>query len=95
MKLGFREYWTSAAIVLFVITALGVIGSCATRVNTYKTLYDAEVQIKKYDKTIDTVTIVYFDYIYLDEDILYKKGGVFIEDSVKNYKILNRSKVDM
>ncbi len=62
----------------------------------HKQLYRAEVKIEKLDNSLDTIDIVYFDYIILDLDhVLYKKDGKIIEKNVKKYKILKKSKVKL
>ena len=75
-------------ILLFLI-------SCSPKVGN-KQLYRSEVKIKKYDNTIDTIIIVYFDYIILDLDhCLKNKEGKEISKNVKSYKILKKEKVKL
>jgi hypothetical protein len=69
--------------------------SCNPRLGN-KALYEAEVKIVKLDNTIDTVKVIYFDYIVLDLDhALKKKDGKEISKNVKNYKILKKKKINL
>jgi hypothetical protein len=66
--------------------------ACGSKFSSNKALYKANVEIVKTDGTKDTISVVYFDYIYHDVETqsLYKKNGSLIEDNVKRYKILNK-----
>lgn len=68
--------------------------SCSTRINHNKSLYTAEVEIVKVNGIKDTLSVVYFDYIYLDvkDHKLYKKNGALIQSEVKKYKIIYKTK---
>lgn len=66
--------------------------ACGSKFSNNKALYKADVEIVKTNGTKDTISVVYFDYIYHDVETqsLYKKNGSLIEDNVKRYKILKK-----
>ena len=66
--------------------------ACGSKFSSNKALYKADVEIVKTDGTKDTISVVYFDYIYHDVETqsLYKKNGSLIKEGIKKYKILNK-----
>jgi hypothetical protein len=66
--------------------------ACSPKYSSNKSLYKAEVEIVKTNGKKDTLSIVYFDYIYHDVETqsLYKKNGSLIEDEVRKYKIIKK-----
>lgn len=75
----------------YVIFSLFLLG-CSSRINYNKALYKAEVEIVNTNETKDTLSVIYFDYLYLDtqDQILYKKNGDIVKTKVKKYKILEK-----
>ena len=69
-----------------------LLASCYPKIGS-KSLYKAEVKITRLDNSIDTIKVVYFDYMILDLDhALKKKDGKEIAKNVRSYKILNKQK---
>jgi hypothetical protein len=66
--------------------------ACSSKINHNKALYKAEVEIVNTNETKDTLSVIYFDYLYLDteDQILYKKNGDIVKTKVKKYKILEK-----
>lgn len=66
--------------------------ACSSKFSSNKALYKADIEIVKTNGTKDTISVVYFDYIYHDVETqsLYKKNGSLIEEKVKRYKILKK-----
>ena len=66
--------------------------ACSSKFNSNKALYKADVEIVKTNGIKDTISVVYFDYIYHDMETqsLYKKNGSLIEDQVRKYKIIKK-----
>jgi hypothetical protein len=75
----------------YIIFSLFLLG-CSSRINYNKVLYKAEVEIVNTNETKDTLSIIYFDYLYLDtqDHTLYKKNGDIVKTKVKKYKILEK-----
>jgi hypothetical protein len=72
-----------------------LLASCYPKIGN-KSLYKAEVEITRLDNSIDTINVVYFDYIKLDLDhALKKKDGKEITGNVKSYKILNKQRIKL
>lgn len=73
------------------------LAACSTKFSSNKALYKAEVEIVKTNGTKDTLSVVYFDYIYHDVETqsLYKKNGDLIQKEVKKYKILNKTQTKL
>lgn len=71
--------------------------ACSSKFNSNRTLYHADVKIIKTDGTRDTLSIVYFDYIYYDVETqsIYKKNGSLVEDKVRKYKILKKTQIKL
>ena len=61
-----------------------------------KSLYLDKLEIVHINKQIDTINVVYFDYIYINKDRdLVKKDGTLISKSVKKYKYLSHEKTKL
>lgn len=77
-------------ILLFLI-------SCSSKFNSSRALYHADVKVIKTDGTRDTLSVVYFDYIYYDVETqsIYKKNGSLVEDKVRRYKILKKTQIKL
>lgn len=72
-----------------------LLASCYPKIGS-KSLYKAEVKITRLDNSIDTIKVVYFDYMILDLDhALKKKDGKEIAKNVRSYKILNKQRIKL
>ncbi len=72
-----------------------LLASCYPKIGS-KSLYEAKVKITRLDNSIDTIKVVYFDYMILDLDhALKKKDGKEIAKNVRSYKILNKQRIKL
>jgi hypothetical protein len=72
-----------------------LLAACYPKIGS-KSLFKAEVKITRLDNSIDTIDVVYFDYMILDLDhALKKKDGKEITRNVKSYKILNKQRIKL
>jgi hypothetical protein len=61
-----------------------------------KVLYLDKLEIVHLNEQRDTINVVYFDYIYINQDRdLVKKDGTLISKSVKKYKCLSHEKTKL
>lgn len=61
-----------------------------------KTIYSDKLEIIHLDKKRDTINVVYYDYIYINEDRdLVKKNGVLISKNVKKFRHLSHEKTKL
>jgi hypothetical protein len=61
-----------------------------------KVIYSDKLEIIHLNKKIDTINVVYYDYIYINEDLdLVRKNGTLISKSVKKYKYISHEKTKL
>ena len=73
-----------------------VIQTCSNKHMGNKSLYLDKLEIVHINKQRDTINVVYFDYIYINQDWdLVKKDGTLISKSVKKYKYLSHEKTKL
>lgn len=78
---------------LFFILIVMAISCSPITYNRY--LYQAEIEIVRKDKTLDTVTVVYWDYLTMYDSKIFKKDSTIIVENVKKYKFIERKLVNI
>jgi hypothetical protein len=77
------------------LVILLLLASCYPKIGS-KSLYEAKVKITRLDNSVDTIKVVYYDYIILDLDhALKRKDGKEITKNVRSYKILNKQRIKL
>ena len=66
--------------------------SCSQVVH-HKALYQAEIQVQHKNEKIDTLQVVYWDYLTLLDGKILKKDSTVVAENVKRYKFLYKKKV--
>ena len=70
--------------------------TCSRSMVGNKVLYSDKIEVVHLNKKIDTINVVYFDYIYINQDWdLVRKNGTLISKSVKKYKYLSHEKTKL
>ena len=73
-----------------------IIQTCNRTIVGNKVLYLDKLEIVHLNEQRDTINVVYFDYIYINQDRdLVKKDGTLISKSVKKYKYLSHEKTKL
>ncbi len=79
-----------------VLSSFILIQTCSAKNVGNKSLYIDKLEIVHINKQRDTINVVYFDYIYINQDWdLVKKDGTLISKSVKKYKYLSHEKTTL
>ena len=61
-----------------------------------KVIYSDKLEITHLNKQRDTINVVYYDYIYINEDLnLVRKNGTLISKSVKKFKYISHEKTKL
>ena len=61
-----------------------------------KVIYSDKLEIIHLNKQRDTINVVYYDYIYINEDLnLVRKNGTLISKSVKKFKYISHEKTKL
>jgi|688.fasta_scaffold1600436_2 hypothetical protein len=76
---------------LFLIIIVMAISCSPIAYNKY--LYQAEIEILRKDKTVDTMTVVYWDYLTVYDSKIFKKDSTIVATNVKKYKFVERKLV--
>jgi hypothetical protein len=73
-----------------IFIGLMSVHTCSLPVMRNKTLYQSDVIVVHYDRSVDTLKdIVFFDYLRIDQmDNLIKKDGFVVSTKVKKFKYL-------
>lgn len=79
-----------------LLTFFIIVQNCNPNMTGNKTIYSDKLEIIHSDKKIDTINVVYYDYIYINEDRdLVKKNGVLISKNVKKFRYLSHEKTKL
>lgn len=79
-----------------IFTFLIIIQTCNRNIVGYKILYLDKIEVVHLNKKRDTINVVYFDYIYINQDWdLVKKDGTLISKSVRKFKYLSHEKTKL
>ena len=79
-----------------IFTFLMIIHTCNRSMVGNKVLYSDKIEVVHLNKKRDTVNVVYFDYIYINQDWdLVRKNGTLISKSVKKFKYLSHEKTKL
>ena len=73
-----------------------IIQTCNPNMTGNKAIYSDKLEIIHLDKKRDTINVVYYDYIYINEDWdLVRKNGTLISKSVKKYRYISHEKTKL
>lgn len=73
-----------------------IIQTCNRSMVGNKVLYSDKIEVVHLNKKRDTINVVYFDYIYINQDWdLVRKNGTLISKSVKKFKYISHEKTKL
>jgi hypothetical protein len=73
-----------------------IIQTCNRNIVGNKTLYSDKIEVVHLNKKRDTINVVYYDYIYINDDWdLVRKNGTLISKRVKKFKYLSHEKTKL
>lgn len=78
--------------LLFIFIVMTISCSPITH-NRY--LYQAEIEVVRKDKTLDTMMVVYWDYLIIYDSKIFKKDSTIVTGNVKKYKFIERKRVNL